>query len=306
MYNLALAKMAEINEFAEAEAQANLLQCAPPEFAKLLRLKVNRIGSVLVTMIPGLDFTFFNRIHGLGIAKPASESLLDEAIATFQAAGCQNYMVRVSPMTLPAQYTEWLITRGFRPGRNWAKVYRGNEPVPDISTDLRLETIGKDQADAFADVVLPVFGIPCVLRPLVTGSVGKPGWHHYVAFDRDKPVSAAVMFVNGEVAWMGWAGTLKTHRKRGGQRAIGARMAEEGMALGCKWFTAETTEDTPKHPNPSFHNMMRYGFKLAYLQRNYVHQPPASPVKKMRRALFITTYGLRFEWQRLMRQRKTR
>jgi hypothetical protein len=252
-------------------------------------------------MIPELDTAFFNRIVGLGVGEPATESMLDEAIAILQNAGCKNYMAQLSPLAQPAQCPEWLDARGFTPSRNWAKVYRGNEPAPVIPTDLRVEMIGADQAEAFADVVLPAFGMPAVLRPLVKGIVGQPGWHHYLAFDGEKPVSAAAMFVNGEVGWLGFGSTLKKHRKRGGQGALFASRIEAGRVLGCKWFATETGEDTPENPNPSYHNMLRCGFKLAYLRRNYVHQPPEKPlhINEWRRALFVAAYTLRFEWQRL-------
>lgn len=52
MPDLTPAKIAEINEFGEAGAQANYFLCAPPEFTRSFRLEVKRIGSVVVTMIP--------------------------------------------------------------------------------------------------------------------------------------------------------------------------------------------------------------------------------------------------------------
>jgi hypothetical protein len=305
MTDLTSARIVEINELAEAEAHANYFLCAPPEFAQPFRLGVKRIGSIWVTAIPEADNETQNRILGLGAGEPATESTLDEAIAVFQNTGCKNYSAHVSSLAQPAQYPEWFATRGFKPGRNWAKMYRGNEPAPAISTDLRLETIGKDQADAYANVVCHVFGMKPVYCPLVKGIVGKPGWHNYLGFDGEKPVSAAAMYVNGEVAWLGFMSTLKTHRRRGAQGALFARCIEDGLALGCKWFVAETKEDTPETPNPSYHNMLRSGFKLAYMQRVYYHPPPASPVKKVRRALFVAAYSLKFEWQRLMQQGKT-
>ena len=112
------------------------------------------------------------------------------------------------------------------------------------------------------------------------------------------------MFVNGEVGWLGFAGTLKTHRKRGGQGALFARRIKDGLALGCKWFVTETGEDTPENPNPSYHNMLRSGFKLAYLRRNYVHQSRSNPVKEVRRILFVTAYTLKFGWKRLIQPKK--
>jgi hypothetical protein len=303
MSNLTPAKIAEINEFGEAKAQADYFLCAPPEFVRPFRLEVKRFGSVVVTMIPEYDHPAYNRILGLGVGEPATESILDEAIAFLQSAGCKNYVAPVNPLAQPAQLLEWLAARGLKPSRNWAKVYRGNEPAPVISTNLRVEKIGKDQADAFADVVLPAFDIPPAGRPLEKGAVGQPGWHHYLAFAGGKPASAAAMFVSGEVGWYGFAGTLKTYRKRGGQGALLARLIEDGRALGCQWFVAETGEDTPEDPNPSYRNMLRSGFQLAYLRRNYVHLSPMNPMRQVRRVVLVAAYSLKFEWQRLTQQR---
>jgi hypothetical protein len=84
------------------------------------------------------------------------------------------------------------------------------------------------------------------------------------------------MFVKDDVGWLGFGSTLESHRKRGGQGAMFERRIQDGLLLGCKWFVTETGEDTPEDPNPSYHNMLRTGFELAYLRPNYVHQPPTS------------------------------
>ena len=302
MSDLTPEKIAEINEFGEAEAHANYFLCAPPEFTNPFRLGVKRIGSVVVTMIPEYDEAILNRILGLGVGEPATEAILDEAIAFLESAGCKNYVAQISPMAQPAQLPKWLATRGFKLGRNWAKMYRGSEPAPVISTDLRVEKIGKEQADAFADVTIPVWGYPPAARPLLKCNVGEPGWHHYLALNGKKPVSVAAMFVNGETGWLGFASTLKKYRKRGGQGAMFARRIQDGLALGVNWFVTETGEDTPEDPNPSYHNMLRSGFKLAYLRRNYVHLVPMIPIRQVRRVALVAAYSLKFEWQRLMQQ----
>jgi hypothetical protein len=118
MSDLTPEKIAEINEFGEAEAHANYFLCTPPEFTRPFRLEVKRIGSVAVTMIPEYDEPLFNRILGLGVGEPATESMLDEAITLLQKAGCKNYMAQISPLAQPAQLPEWLAIRGFKPGRN--------------------------------------------------------------------------------------------------------------------------------------------------------------------------------------------
>jgi len=276
MSNLTPKKIATLNEFGESEAWANYYLCAPPDFVEKYRLEAKKNGSGWVTMIPGLDLTFFNRIVGLGVGDIATESLLNDAIGVLQNAGCKNYMAQISPLAQPSHLPEWLNARGFTKGRNWAKVYRGNDPAPSVPTDLRIESIGKDHANAYADVALTAFEMTPELRPMVNGNVGKPGWHHYLAFDGEQPVSAAAMFVKDDVGWLGFGSTLESYRKRGGQGAMFARRIQDGLSIGCKWFVTETGEDTPEDPNPSYHNMLRTGFELAYLRPNYVYQLPSS------------------------------
>jgi hypothetical protein len=181
-------------------------------------------------------------------------------------------MAQISPLARPAQIFNWLEIRGFKPGRNWAKVYRGNEPPIRVSTGLRIEEISSERGDEFAEVALTAFEMPAELHPMLTGNIAKAGWHHYLAFDGNLPVSAGAMYVSGEVAWLGFGITLTSHRNRGGQGALFARRIEDGLKLGCKWFVTKTGEDTPEAPNPSYHNMIRHGFKLAYLRPNYIHQ----------------------------------
>ena len=46
--------------------------------------------------------------------------------------------------------------------------------------------------------------------------------------------------------------------------------SQPAIALGYRWFVTETGEDLPTKPNPSFHNMLRAGFRLAYQRPNYL------------------------------------
>jgi hypothetical protein len=264
--------ISDLLEFGEADAWTNFYLSSPPAFVTEFKLSVEQIDSIWTTMIPKLDWSFFNRIVGLGIRHPATEAELDQAIEVFKDTGCKNYMAQISPFAKPTQISKWLERRGFKRGRNWAKVYRGNEPPIQVPTGLRVEAIGSEHADDFAEVALAAFEMPLELRPMLKGNIEKTGWHHYLAFDGKQPVSAGAMYVSGEVAWLGFGSTLASHRKRGGQGAIFAHRIQDGLKLGCKWFVTETGEETPEAPNPSYHNMIRHGFKLAYMRPNYVYQ----------------------------------
>ncbi len=274
MHDLTSEEIAVLVERGEAQAWANYYGCAPPDFAQSFGVAAQRVGPAWVTMVPGLDSWFFNRINLLGVEEPANEAVLDEAIGILESAGCTNYMVQLSPRAQPPELPGWLESRGIPFRRNWAKTYRGNEPARAVRSDLRVERIGEEWAGAFGEITLTCFEMPRVLLPFMSCHIGKPGWLHYLGFDGNQPISTGAMFVSGEVAWLGFGSTLESHRGRGGQGALFARRISDGLKAGCKWFVTETGEDTPESPNPSYHNMLRAGFKLAYMRPNFIHEAP--------------------------------
>jgi hypothetical protein len=276
MDGLAPEQVADLVEFGEADPWASYYLSAPDQTARQLGVQARRVGTVWVTLIAGLDMGFFNRISGLGLREPVTESLLDDCIGLFRDAGCENYVAPISPLAQTPQLVELLESRGLTRGRSWAKVYRGSEPVTEVPSAFRIESIGREHSAAFSDVVVNAFEMPPEIGPMVSGIVGQPGWHAYLGFEGDHPVSAAALHVSDGIGWLGFGCTLESHRNRGGQGAMFSRRMQDGLKLGCRWFVTETGEDAPESPNPSYHNMIRTGFKLAYLRPNYVHRGQSS------------------------------
>jgi hypothetical protein len=262
-------EIARLVELGEGEAWAELLLSAPPDFAANFGIRVERLDSAIVLVAAGMDTMLFNRVIGLGVKEPATEKMVDAIVALYQNAGVSNFAIQVSPAAQPPALPAWLQARGLQRRDNWAKVYRPAETPPVISTDLRIECIGREHAAAFASVACSAFGIPDPLRPWFAAAVGQPGWRHYLAWDGDAPVATGALFVRGEVGWLGVGSTLPSHRRRGAQGAIMAQRVRDGVRLGCQWLVTETGEDMPDRPNPSYHNMLRTGFQLAYRRPNY-------------------------------------
>ena len=165
---------------------------------------------------------------------------------------------------------DWLRTRRLESTDNWAKVYRTADQPIEIHTDLRVESIGYEHAADFGQVACTAFGMPSALQPWLANLVKCANWHVYLAFDSEQAAACGALFVRGEVGWLGIEGTLSSHRRRGGQGAIMARCICDAAQLGCRWVITETGEDLPDRPNPSYHNMLRTGFALAYHRPNYM------------------------------------
>jgi GNAT superfamily N-acetyltransferase len=161
------------------------------------------------------------------------------------------------------------------PADNWSKVFRPAGNVVERSTEVRVAPVTTGDAPVVAGITCASFGMPPFVGPWIAALVGRPGWHFHVASVDGEPVASAALFVKDDTGWLGVAGTLPSARRRGAQGALMAARLQHGAALGCRWFVTETGQDRPERPNPSFHNMLRAGFQVAYPRRNYL--PGATP-----------------------------
>jgi len=198
--------------------------------------------------------------------------MLDTIGSLYEQAHIKTYAVQIGNVFLPAELPAWLANHHFVSGQNWAKVTRSPDSSITVPTSLRVEQISSDRAADFAHVIPLAFGMPPFLMPWMLALVGRTGWQHYVAYDGDIPAAAGALYIRDEIGWLGIGGTLPAYRNRGAQGAIMAARIRAASDAGCKWIITETGEDTPDNPNPSYHNMLRTGFKLAYLRANYIHE----------------------------------
>lgn len=222
-----------------------------------------------------LDIGFFNRCIGLGIDRPATEAEIDSVLELFRAAGRSQYVLQVSPFAQPSALEAWLLARGLQRGRRWVKVWRDTTDPPPERTDLRLEQIGAEARADYERVVLAAFDMPDVLKPVVSSMIGRDGWRHYLTYDGNKAVGAGALYVTEQVGWLGYGATLETHRGRGSQSALFARRIQDARELGAELVVTETGEDLPDHPNPSYRNMIRAGFRPAYNRQNWLPPEPS-------------------------------
>lgn len=265
-------RIAEIVELAGTHSMAEMVDAMAPDAVARYGVRAERIGSAVAQVATQVDFPFFNRVVGLGLKEPVTEAALD-AVAGLYRGGNVRFMVQVSPEALSGELHARLEARGWSRKDNWAQMIRGVEPPPEIPTDLRIERIGIEHAAAFADIVCSAFEVPREHGAFVRGLAGRAGWYLSGAFDGGALVATGALLVRDDVGYLTFGATLAPHRRRGAQGAIMARRIRDAAALGCRWLVTETGEDTPEHPNPSYHNMVRTGFQLAYLRPNYISFP---------------------------------
>ncbi|MGP3959854.1 GNAT family N-acetyltransferase [Nonomuraea sp. 3N208] len=84
---------------------------------------------------------------------------------------------------------------------------------------------------------------PSVLPPegfaeMMAATIDDPDFHPFAAWEGDKMIGTANLFVLGEVGSLNAAGTLPDHRNQGAQSALLAVRAKQAANAGCRWLVA--------------------------------------------------------------------
>jgi hypothetical protein len=261
-------ELAVILDGGEARALADIVRALPAAMAQTYGASIWQQEGVSSVCLPVGGGTWLNHVIGLGLHNPATVAFVDAIVARHRQQEVP-FVVKINPFAQPEELRAWLEARGVAQVWKQCKLGRDlQEPIEAGATDLVIRQIGTEQAEAFAEIVVAVFGMSPLLRPVIAATVGRPGWHHFMAFAEATPTATGALCRQGETGWLGMDATLPAFRRRGGQRAIIAARAQAAAEAGCRWLTTDTRPDTPENPNPSLRNMRRNRFFLAY-ERDY-------------------------------------
>ena len=255
-------------ESVERDGIADLFAAAPDALRQSAGMAHEDIDDGLAIVCRAADVIPFNRLQGLGRKAPPRQEALDRALALFAKAGVANWIVQAAPHTEPL--SRLVAERGLvRHRRTWAKFILDPAVVPEAATDIDIREIGPDNAMAFGDPSAEVFGLPMTLSPWLAAIVGRPGWRVFAGFDGGQVAGAAAIWISDGSAWLGFAVTRSAFRGRGLQKAMLARRIAAAVEAGCDLISTETGIPQPGEAGPSFRNIERAGFRIAYKRPNY-------------------------------------
>lgn len=257
-------------EIAEAEALTEIYYKMPEETAMQNEIQFKKDEHFLAIKSIKIPVILVNRIIGLGLNKEINPADL-ESFLDFYSNHPHPVNISLSAYAKPNDLKEKLIENGIPVKDHWNKFYRTCEPVPEAETSLIVKEIDREYANSFADLVVSVFKNPPELKPCLASLVERNNWHHYLAFDNDKPAAAGSVYIYGDTAWFGIAVTLPEYRRRGAQSAIIAKRINKAHELGCQWISVETAPHSLEKPNSSFKNLLRYGFNFMYERPNFLY-----------------------------------
>lgn len=260
----------------ERAALEDLHAAAEPDLTAALGLRNRYSGPALLSMARALppSAIVINRTLGLGLGTPASREAVAEIVNAYGEAAIERYFVHVHPSAEPPALTSWLEALGLERARAWVKFERGREAPPAVQTSLEIRAAGPADRDAFGRIVADAFDLGEQAAPWIGRLIGRPGWHVYTSFDGDRTAGAGTLFVRDGVGWLDWGATAPAFRGRGSQSAILSRRIRQALDLGCRLLVTATGEEVHGDPQHSYNNIMRAGFRPAYLRRNYAPPRP--------------------------------
>ena len=266
-------------ELAEIEALTDLYNSASPEVVAASGLSVRQVGDATLIAVSRIDVLALNRLIGLGLGSSPSDGALAEALKAMEQTGSPRCFVPVAPTAASDGLGPRLERLGLRHYNNWMRLRRTLDDLPrrtdSSATSLEVKRIASAHADVFGRLVATAFDFPPAIAPLPSQTIGRPRWHHYLAFEGDTPIASGAMYIAGSAAWFSFAATDAAYRKRGAQQALIVRRLHDAAEAGCKWVSVETAEDTVTRDAPSFRNLRRLGFEVAYKRPNYLWVKPA-------------------------------
>ncbi len=254
----------------EIAAWLDLYRAAPPKWAERHGLQARAIGPMAVSIISGIDILAMNRIVGYGLPGSEDEPLVKAAMDLYSRARLPRFFVQLAAPTASPGARDLLEQYGLSWYNNWVKLFRDTSPPPPAETDLTIRKVGRDVGLKFGKVVVGAFDWPSDIAEWVASTLGRPGWHHYAAFDKDTLAATGAMYVRGPMAWFDLAATLPGYQGRGAQSAILAQRIRDAAAMGVELIAVETAEQTSEKPAPSYRNTLRFGFRVGYVRPNFI------------------------------------
>ena len=211
----------------------------------------------------------------LGAAEDPGAENLAAAAEWAEAQGVAPYVPLTAALPGSDAAEVWLRENGFEPAYAWMKFTRDPHP-PRFPAPEGAEVVELTEPDRepFGTIAAIGFGLPAWAAEFFAHLPGRDGWRCYVARIDGEAQGCAAMLIDDGIAEFGVAATLEGARGRGCQTALLHRRICDAAAAGCHTLFVETGERVPGRPSASYRNILKAGFKEAYLRPNWQRRLP--------------------------------
>jgi len=237
------------------------------------RIDLAKFGPVQASLVaeepeePMLNFI-------LGAAEPGAVAAghLADAVEWLDSHGV-DYRIPVTPGLAGSGATEdWLNRNGYERSAGWMTFCRDASP-PGIAEPpgIQIHELADSESETtFSNMVAEGFDLPGWASTFFFDLPDQAGWRCYIAVDDyEVPIASAAMLIHEGVAQFGLAATVETARGWGCHAALLRRRILDAAEAGCRVLFGESLERDPERPSAAYRNLLRAGFKEAYLRPDW-------------------------------------
>ncbi|HEX5006631.1 MAG TPA: hypothetical protein VFV70_05930 [Hyphomonadaceae bacterium] len=256
-------------EAIERKAWEDMARVMPPSLAESIGLVSGPLGGAFFFMAARIPQFQFNWLGGPGLGDDDG-ACVREAVRRFRSAGQKKFIIQIPPGPKADAISSLARAEGLHPSPlAWAKFVRETRDAPHSETTLTIREAGAAERDVFGETAVAGFGMPRQMTAWLSQLVGRPHWRTYVSYDGEAPAGVGALYVDGDFAWLGVGATRPEMRKKGGQSAMLARRIADAAASGARYAVTETGVPQEGQPAPSYQNILRSGFSVAYARPNW-------------------------------------
>jgi len=181
-----------------------------------------------------------------------------EMLKLFDAQRVNRSFVWLSPGPGIDRVREWLARLAFVkvPWTRYPTLVHGGEPVPLTQGSITVREVGRREIASAGS------GLTDVMMSGFAESAGREGFHHYMAFEGERPIAVAALAIFEGMGYLTHAATEEAFRRRGAQSALIAHRVAQARASGCEYVVSQTLTML----TDSFANLKRAGFREVYEQ----------------------------------------
>jgi hypothetical protein len=250
----------------EVQIMRELFTAAPLDLIKRENLKLFDSEDGLGALM------YFKRWMLLGRKRVATPHSIAHVIDWLRKHAGSDWTIDLSHLAMPTNIPQWLTASGLKAADECNAIFwrDASAVIEDTPCDYEIrEVTGRSDVD-LGNLHQTAGTGWAHLADIPRNLVHQSRWRSYAAFDGRYPVASSAMFINGPLAWRGFAATLPEYRRRGLHAALVARMTADAFNSGVSICMSQVARDRKDLPAKSERNLQRAGFRLSHLRTQYV------------------------------------
>lgn len=256
----------------DQQAWEDMYRAIPPAFGAALGLASPIVEGIPLFLCGKIPFVHFNAAGAALALQSPTDAALDRVRAAWRDRGISQHWIHTFPEVTP-DFSVRIAARGYTESSRWDRVHRGPAPVAmldPLARAIDVRRVGPADGLAWAGFIDTVYGLPT--SPWLLALVGRPGWHHYAAFEAGRMVAVRTLFTRDGWGWLGIDAPVPGAMTQDFEpdRAILRHIVGELDALGCAHLISDVETPAAERAGAAYAGYRELGFEVLYARVNVV------------------------------------